>query len=261
MKERVLPLEGGRNFRDMGGYPAADGRMVRWGHLYRSGSLAALTPTDYARLQDLNIAVVCDFRSTHERNSEPTMWAGGHATIIHTRDYEMQSRHIRAALRDPGRTPETMRKAMHGFYSDLPYDHSECYARMFAELLAGRTPLVFNCSAGKDRTGVAAALIFTALGVSREDILADYALSEQLVDYHALAGGPESSDTATGFSALRTVPRDIRGPLLRSDPEYLGVALDEIARREGSVSAFLKSRLGVGDAETEVLKGLLLQGA
>jgi len=261
MTERVLPLQGGRNFRDMGGYPADDGRVVRWGRLYRSGSLHGLTAADYAHLAELRIAVVCDFRSSSERDAEPIVWPGANPPVIHARDYEMSSRHVRPALRDPNRTPDTMRRAMHGFYADLPYDHSECYARMFGELLAGRTPLVFNCSAGKDRTGVAAALIFSALGVPREHILHDYSLSEQLVDYQSLAGDEEASDSATGFSTLRKVPREIRAPLLRSDPEYLAVALDEIERREGSVADYLKTRVGVGKEETEVLRGLLLQGA
>jgi protein-tyrosine phosphatase len=150
---------------------------------------------------------------------------------------------------------------MHGFYADLPYDHSECYARMFGELLAGRTPLVFNCSAGKDRTGVAAALIFSALGVPREHILHDYSLSEQIVDYDALASGANVSRTATGFSALRSVPKEIRTPMLRSDPEYLAAALDEIVRRDGSVAGYLKSQVGVGREEAETLRGLLLQDA
>jgi len=260
MAERVLPLQGGRNFRDMGGYPTEDGRMVRWGRLYRSGSLAGLTAADYAHLAGLKIAVVCDFRSSSERTAEPTLWAGSDVPVIHARDYEMSSRHVRPALGDPNRTPDSLRQAMHGFYRDLPYDHSECYARMFGELLAGRTPLVFNCSAGKDRTGVAAALIFSALGVPREHILQDYSLSEQLVNYDALAGGEGVAETATGFSALRKVPKEIRAPLLRSDPAYLAAALDEIDRREGSVAGFLKSQLDVGREETETLRGLLLQG-
>jgi protein-tyrosine phosphatase len=260
MTERVLPLQGGRNFRDIGGYPTEDGRTVRWGKLYRSGSLHGLTAADYAHLAGLNIAVVCDFRSSRERDAEPIEWPGANPPVIHARDYEMSSRHVRGALRDPNRTPETIRQAMFGFYADLPYDHSECYARMFGELLAGRTPLVFNCSAGKDRTGVAAALIFSALGVPREHILHDYSLSEQLVDYHALATGDGVSESATGFSALAKVPREVRAPLLRSDPDYLAVALDEIERREGSVAGYLKSQVGVGREETEVLRGLLLQG-
>lgn len=257
MTQRVIELEGGRNFRDLGGYAGADGGVVKWGRLFRSGSMAHLTAADFARLNGLGIAVVCDFRSSHERESEPTVWQGGTPTMI-ARDHEMSGSHIRAALKDPDRSPQTMRQAMRRFYFDIAFDQAPVYRRMFAEMLQGQTPLVFNCSAGKDRTGIAAALILTVLGVSRADILADYALSETLVDYHALTGEAGGSQTATGFSGLRGIPREITSPLLRSDPEYLIWALEDIAQRDGSLDAYLQGRLGVGAAETVALRGALL---
>jgi predicted acylesterase/phospholipase RssA len=71
---RVLPLEGGRNFRDLGGYETQDGQHVKWGRLFRSGALARLTPSDYDSLSAFGIRVVCDFRSRAERADEPTRW-------------------------------------------------------------------------------------------------------------------------------------------------------------------------------------------
>jgi protein-tyrosine phosphatase len=256
--ERTLPLEGGRNFRDLGGYPTEDGRTVRWGQLYRSGALSELTPADYRHLAGLGIATICDFRANGERTSEPTLWPGANAPVIHARDYEMGTPHVRAALKNPDRTVELMKAAMMSFYADLPYDHMESYRRMFGELVAGRVPLVFNCSAGKDRTGVAAALILSVLGVARETILADYSLSEQLVDYDGLATRTDTGGTSTGFSALSRFPQDIRAPLLRSDPAYLSFALEEIERRDGSVADYLRSQLGVGPQEVTALRDLLL---
>ena len=80
--ERLLPLEGGRNFRDLGGYPAADGKYTKWGMMYRSGVLAELTDTDYDYLSALDIAVICDFRASEERTMETTNWRGGSAPQI-----------------------------------------------------------------------------------------------------------------------------------------------------------------------------------
>ena len=69
-----MPLQGGRNFRDLGGYPTVDGRRVKWGRLFRSGTMAFLTDSDYDFLSNLGIAAVCDLRSTGEREAEPTQW-------------------------------------------------------------------------------------------------------------------------------------------------------------------------------------------
>lgn len=257
MTQRVVRLEGGRNFRDLGGYAAADGGVVKWGRLFRSGSMSNLTAADFDLLNSMGVVVICDFRSTPERETEPTIWQGG-APTLHVRDHVSTNSHVRSALKHPERTPEMMRQAMRGFYSDIPYDHAPTYQKMFRELLAGRTPLVFNCSAGKDRTGIAAALILTTLRVSREDIVADYALSETLVDYHALTGTTDDSAPATGFSGLRGIPREITGPLLRSDPEYIVWAMDDLEAREGSIGAYLEKHLGVGAAETLRLRESLL---
>src|SRR5580698_6023676 len=73
-ERRVVPLEGGRNFRDLGGYLTSDGRRVKWGKLFRSGSLAGLTPADYDYLSRLSIKIVCDLRTVQERNAEPNRW-------------------------------------------------------------------------------------------------------------------------------------------------------------------------------------------
>jgi protein-tyrosine phosphatase len=72
--ERVLPLQGGRNFRDMGGYATEDSRRVKWGKIYRSGSMAGLTEADQAYLSRLGVKLVCDLRTTQERKAEPNKW-------------------------------------------------------------------------------------------------------------------------------------------------------------------------------------------
>jgi len=258
-RERVLTLKGGRNFRDLGGYAAADGRRVRWGRLYRSGALSGLTEEDFAVLAPLGIAVICDFRSTVERESEPTRWVGAPAPAIRARDYAMGSTQMRQPIAEDGPPAERMARAMLGFYTDLPYGHVDSYRFMFEELLAGRVPMVFNCSAGKDRTGVGAALLLTALGVSRDDVLTDYALSEKVFDFEALAVSFGASQTATGFASVANVPTEIRTPMLRSDPAYLAAAFEAIEARDGSVLGYLEAQLGVGPQDVEGLKELLLE--
>jgi protein-tyrosine phosphatase len=206
--------------------------------------------------------VICDFRGPRERDAEPTLWPGEPAPVIRARDREIAGGgHMRTALAGAAPDADTMRVAMQHFYAALPYDHLDSYAGMFAELLAGNLPLIFNCSAGKDRTGVAAALLLTALGVRHDEILRDYSISERVVDYEAVATRAGGSDTAVGFAAVSRLPPELRAPLLRSDPAYLDAALDAIARQEGSVAAYLAARLGVGAAETRALRHLLLEAA
>jgi len=254
--ERVLPLEGGRNFRDLGGYRGAEGRMVRWGVLYRSGSMVDLTPADYAYLSKLGVQVICDFRTTTERSQEPTVWQGAHAPALLSRDYD-PPKAAPGAPTPPALTAAAMRARMLKSYEELPYQQADSYRRMFAELVAGRTPLAFHCSAGKDRTGIAAALLLTTLGVSHDQVLADYALTNKVMDYEAVAR--RSTKGPAGYPEIMKLPADVRGVMMTADPAYLEAAFAAMTRREGSVAAFMRERVGVSTADTAVLRRRLLK--
>lgn len=258
---RVLPLEGGRNFRDLGGYATEDGRRVRWGRLYRSGTMAGLTEADYAWLDGLDVEVLLDLRSNEERIEEPTAWAVDQPLYL-ARSYSgaNDSSALREVFASGNVTPETMRDAMAGFYRDLPRAHAPAYRELFDRLAEGETPLVFNCSAGKDRTGVAAALVLSALGVPRETILADYALSDDLVDY-AAAFTPEDGQAPaedSPWAFLRRLPPATVAPLLESDPAYLASALEAIEEEHGSVDAYLRDVLAVDERDLAALRAQLL---
>jgi protein-tyrosine phosphatase len=256
--ERLLPLQGGRNFRDLGGYRTVDGRMVRWGRLYRSGSMAHLTEADYGYLGQLGIRVICDFRTSAERATEPTNWPAASAPRTFSRDYANPTGSFLGAASGGGPTATSVHGLMINLYRAMPYDHAASYRRMFAELVAGHTPLAFNCSAGKDRTGVAAGLLLTVLGVPHDQVLADYALTDKLVDYAALTSNTGRPPPA-GFEAIARLSPEVRAPLLRSDPAYLQAALDAVKEREGSVSNFIRDRLGVSTADVMTLRALYLK--
>jgi protein-tyrosine phosphatase len=248
--ERILPLEGGRNFRDLGGYATNDGRRVRWGRLFRSGSMASLTESDYRYLGQLGIRTVCDFRSNSERNVEPTLWKATPVAEIVTWDYDMASQAgefvklIRAGI-----TAERMNAVMAGFYGNLPYEYSERYRRMFAELVAGSVPLAFNCSAGKDRTGVAAALILSALGVPRDVVIEDYMLSNVYLP-------PESGAKAV---AAMGMPMEIAKLLGGVERSWIETTLATLEKQDGSIESYLDRRLGVGPTEIARLRSLYLE--
>ena len=96
---RVLPLQGGLNLRDMGGYSTGDGRRVKTGMLYRSGRMSSLTDADEAHLAGLGIRSVCDLRNTDERSRHPTRWCAAGATELWARDYEDYSGQLDKLMR------------------------------------------------------------------------------------------------------------------------------------------------------------------
>ena len=259
---RLLSLEGGLNFRDLGGYPAEGGRQVRWGQLFRSGAMHRLTDADYRHLGTLGIKVVYDLRSTVERKEAPTNWRGTPAAEYLFREYEIVS----GVLSDMGdrATADVVRDLMTGAYVQMPTVYREAYRELFARLLQGDVPLVFNCSAGKDRTGVAAALVLSALGVARPVIVEDYALSETYVDYMAELARDQGKNTGLGHEASSVsrflkLPRDALQTLLRSDPLYLEAMLAGLDKSHGGVLPFLEAELGIGADEVKLLRETLLE--
>jgi protein-tyrosine phosphatase len=255
---RLLPLEGGRNFRDLGGYPAANGKRVKWGMLYRSGVMHALTDSDYGFLGHLDIRVVCDYRAVEERAEEPTHWQAGNIEYL-SWNYSSQddSQALADLFRSGNITAEASHQAMEDLYPEMIETHSERFKAMFDNLLAGKAPLVFNCSAGKDRTGISAALLLSALGVPRELVVHDYALSDDYVDYMAeFADQMNNPDGPYAF--LAQLPIEALQPLMASHPDYIEGVLDHLESEYGSVLNFLKTEFGLSDSDIEKLREMYL---
>ncbi|MFP5306359.1 MAG: tyrosine-protein phosphatase [Gammaproteobacteria bacterium] len=249
---RVLPLEGGRNFRDLGGYATTDGRCVRWGRLFRSGSMARLTQADIRFLSQLSIRAAFDLRSSHERQNEPHAWHVHAGIRCWSRDYDSSFGDLRKLLASPATTAEEAEAAMMAGYRQLPFQHAPAYTALFASLAAGEVPLVFNCSAGKDRAGVAAALVLIALGVPRDTVVADYVLTATALDRQSLLGTGRKSMLANRSPAVLDA-------ILNADARYLHAALDAIEARCGSVSAYLQDELGVSLQAADRIREELLE--
>ncbi len=252
--QRLLPLEGGNNFRDLGGYRAVDGRTVKWGVLFRSGAMNGLTDADFAYLRKLGIATVCDFRDNRERSQAPVHWPVEGMPHVFAKDYSMNIGAMIQTLTAPGLTGEKTAAMMADLYRGLPYDFADQYRTMFAQLLAHRVPLAFNCSAGKDRTGVAAALVLTALGVPRETVFEDFLLSNQY--YDPTKGAQGNSAEAKFWLSL---PDDVRKALMGVDRRYLEAAFDAIDKRSGGIDGYFKDELGLTPADFVTLRNLYLE--
>lgn len=243
-------LEGGRNFRDVGGYRTVDGHTVKSGVLYRSGSLGSLTPKGQDTVSALNIASIIDLRANEERSQDANDWLGS-VQGYWARDYSMSHGDMGRIFQAGGPpTAESMKAMMAQAYRTFPKEQAPSYREMFARLVDGKEPLVVNCTAGKDRTGVAAALVLTALGVPYETVREDFLLSNNAPGMDSLkgmVGGP-----------LASLPPEVTKPLIGVEPEYLDAAFTQIRQDYGSVESYLEKELGVGPREIAILRNTML---
>jgi protein-tyrosine phosphatase len=249
---RLLPLECGFNFRDFGGYPTMDGGHIKSGMLYRAGMMAFVDEIGRDRLASLNIASICDLRTTMERERHPTRWHEELGVELWHRDYHETNADTAALLRKGEANPDKLRQIMIDFYRDAAYEHAESLKALFSLLLAGKVPLVVNCSAGKDRTGTAAALVLSALQVDRETIIQDYLLTAK-ADFSYLAEKARTDDAPA-------MPMDVLAPLMAADIGYVKALFDGIEQRSGSVEQYLDGVLFVGPGERKRLRTLLVDG-
>jgi protein-tyrosine phosphatase len=251
---RIPQLEGALNFRDLGGYRAADGRTVRWNHVYRSGTTHALTTSDVARLGARGIRFAYDLRSNNERRSHPNRLRDIANLDYRFRDHDHLPGDIRRLLKSRDVRAEDSRRAMIDVYKKLPHEFEDAFRALFHSLAAGEVPLVFNCTAGKDRTGAAAALLLTALGVPREAVLEDYLLTAQFFERSCAMMLNEG-----GAPLFASLDRAVWEPLMQVYPEYLEAMFDQVAASHGSVERYLQDQLGMDDARTDQLRDQLLE--
>ncbi len=254
--ERLLPLERGSNFRDIGGYPAAGGRHVRWGMIYRSGATPLLSDADVQQVLALRLANLVDLRSSEERVLAPTRLDGIAYTAV---GYP-----IGAVMKPSAGSGEL--KNGGAIYRNFPTLLAPQLRIVFADLLANKGPIAYNCSAGQDRTGFVTAIILTALGTPRDSIIADYHLSTQYrrpvnelprINLAAHPGDPVAALLARYQDDPRAaVPQSLKEA---DGTPFLAAAFDEIEKRWGSVDIYLAQEIGVGQTEVAALRRIYLQ--
>lgn len=249
---RVLTLQGGCNFRDIGGYATAQGGSVRWGRVYRTGVLSYLTSEDHRTLGAIGVRAICDLRRKEEREREPTRWSEASAHLLAWPDTEKVPT-IRGFAAHHPPTPQGMRAAMLDLYRALPAWMGPRLKGMFDCIAAGHTPLIVHCAAGKDRTGVAIAVLLHVLGVAMDTILDDYVLTSTVGDFEQFIRG--RSDSQLGLAdhhhPLLAMDPDIRRVLFGAAPEYLEAAFAEIDTNLGGMQAYLSTLVHV---DTEILQ-------
>lgn len=238
------PIPHASNLRDLGGYEAAFGASVKWRTLYRSNELSRLTDEALDAFGAIGVRCICDLRSEDEQNHAPTRLPAVNPPRVDSLPIRVAG-DLRAMLTDGKSTGANLRRALSDTYRVFVRDHTEAYRGLFDRLVDGpHYPLVFHCSAGKDRTGFAAAMILTALGVPYEAVREDYLLTNLYWD----AGVPHASQ----------MPEDVRDALLGAHPEYLDAAFDEIAVQHGSATGYLRHALNLTPERTGRLREHLL---
>lgn len=254
--ERLVPVAGVQNFRDVGGYRTADGRRVRWGAIYRSAGLSQIAAGEAEELASLRIRTIHDLRSKGERANEPTRWPGAEPPTIKARDYDMDMSGFAAAFAG-GIDAAEARQTFKTFYPGVLDSHREQFRDLFQTLLAAEGPVLYHCSAGKDRTGVATALVLTALGVPRETVLADYGLSNRYyrMEPSRVAGRAPTAE----MRMFASLPPEVVKVFQGVEPEYLEAVFNEIDRRHGSFDVYLEKELGVGPAQVARLREVYLE--
>jgi len=271
---RVLPLEGGSNFRDLGGYPAADGKEVKRGLLFRSGAMTGLTEKDVAYLEDFGFESVVDLRSDQELELYPNHWAETAGLNYVHHEYSMMEMMKQAKAMEDGD-----RVVGEAESSSVPRGYSGMYLTMmdflkpqltlyFDTLLNGAVPAVVNCSAGQDRTGVTSSLLLSVLGVDRELILEDYLLSTDFRRPLNEKGNVDLKDAAktNAFAAMMLQysagqPHPERpNPLVTAEGKpFVAFTLETIEARYGSVANYLQKEIGLSAEEQAQLRDMYLQ--
>ena len=248
--ERVVDLPGAVNFRDFGGYATRDGGRVRRGLLFRCGQMANLTDLGQAQFALLNIRVICDLRRPDERDADPTPVPGDVSHRVEIPIDPGSSSMLRDSLAVGAVDVEQRQSFMRAITRELTRDHANAYGLMF-RALQDHAPggFLVHCTAGKDRTGVGAALILLALGVPRDVVMEDYLLTNDVLDF-------ETFLLPRLRAALGRDDVDVEGAKVLAGvrPEYLNAALGEMERGYGSFEGYLEQAIGLQSRQREELR-------
>jgi protein-tyrosine phosphatase len=243
---RLVALEAVHNFRDLGGYATADGRTTLWRTLYRADGLYRLTPADVTALEPLGLRTVIDLRSPPELDERGRFPVDAHPVVFH---------HLPIVDRTwaHGDAPEYERDEdfLIWAYQDMLTVGAPRFARAF-EVLAepGALPAVFHCAAGKDRTGLLAALLLGSLGVSHDDIVADYALTvEGMARFREWA----AREWPEWVERMASMPPAYTAAL----PDAMRHIIDELCTEHGTIRNYVRS-IGVSDVTLDTLESVLL---
>ncbi|MEO3786242.1 tyrosine-protein phosphatase [Actinocorallia sp. B10E7] len=244
---RVLNVQGSHNVRDLGGYRGLKGRTLRYGRVYRSGSLSGATPEGLALLKKKGVSLVVDFRTRSEIRSE-----GGYRLPEGMRRQKSPVEFVQLTgiLATPSLNPAVA--AMHKAYRRMAVDPKarKEFARTFRAVARADKPVLFHGTSGKDRTGVMSAILLLAAGVDRGTVYRDYLRSNHELKAY--------NQRIIEYLKKEDVDPRLVEPALYARRSFLDAWFDEIKKRYGGFDRFLSKGLGIKPAEKKALRKRLL---
>jgi protein-tyrosine phosphatase len=247
VRVRRISLQGVVNFRDLGGYATADGRLTRWGQIFRSDVLADLTDEDLSVLSGIELRTICDLRSDSERSSKPNRALSGAAAQIHAIGFMPHRGDELLADTKAGRiSVPDIENRVREIYRRFVTDQCGTFAKLLELIDTEPLPMLIHCTSGRDRTGFASAVLLMAMGVPRATIAEDYVLSNQYRrDLTFQIGG--------------SVQPEIMATLTNAHTDYLAASFQAIDEGWGSDADYLRTALGLSEDRRHRLQEKLLE--
>jgi len=254
---RHIPLQGVENFRDFGDYAAGQGRLKR-GVLFRAAHQAEATDADLETLAALGIVTLVDLRRPNERERSPSRrWTGFSAQVI---DNDLGVTGVDPWLEfitSSDLTEASVHDYMDEYYRRLPFKerHIDLFRRFFLALAEGRGPALIHCAAGKDRTGVLAALTHHIAGVADDDVIDDYLLTNDPTRFDRR--GQMFMDHIAGITGRRPDEAAMRAAM-GVEARYLAAAFAVIKAEHGSLDGYLEQAVGIDAATREQVRAHIM---
>lgn len=252
VSERLIPLQGTLNFRDIGGIPTTDGRVVKWGKMYRSGKLADLTKRDLRYFEQLGIKTILDFRNDIEIEKDPDRYPTSYDVLYKQYPIGGKSGATYVAYEAKVRSGEVKGSQSKDLFIELMRQFADSIAQDFKPVLdhlqnKNTIPLLYHCTSGKDRTGFATAMILSALNVDRDIIINDYMMSN-FYRFKKIKGNL--------FKAkLVRMDAEMLSYVMQVNEDYITAVFKVIDEKHGGIDNYLAEQFGL----TEAVRAQLVQ--
>ncbi|MCF2517503.1 tyrosine-protein phosphatase [Dyadobacter sp. CY351] len=252
LAKRYIPFGNTLNFRDIGGLKTKDGRIVRLGKIYRSGNLASLDEGEFDKLNSLHIASVYDLRTDHEIKGKedrlPPNVKYFHTPTVEDKEGEiaqLKTKVINGQISEQQAFDKTIQ-----FYEDAVSLNVNALREIMQDILDSDAPVVYHCSAGKDRTGIISALILSILKVDRETIVNEYLLSNYYRQEHT-----ESTLRKAKLGKIIKRKMDLKAVevFITVDERFINATFETIDKKYGGIEQFIKNQLGIDQKRRELL--------
>jgi protein tyrosine/serine phosphatase len=254
---RHIPLQGVENFRDFGDYAAGEGRLKK-GVLFRAAHQAQATDEDLAAMAGLGIVTIVDLRRPNERERDPSRrWEGFAAEVIDNDLGVTGEDPWHAFLRSSDLSVESVRGYLVEYYRRAPFKarHLDLFRRYFQAVGAAQGPVLIHCAAGKDRTGLLAALTHHVAGVNDDDLIADYLLTNN--EERFALRGPRFADLLEAELGRRPSDAAMR-VAMGVEADYLATAIAEMKAQYGSIDGYLEQAVGLDATGREAVRAHIL---